>query len=79
VGLIVVALRLWVAVYLWVVSEYVYLLFRGGGGGLWSHTLNCWMVLSGKTSLLYLLLCIEWMGKPSVTGFLLMSTNRDGY
>jgi hypothetical protein len=45
----------------------------------WSRTLNCWMVLSGKTSLLYLLLCIEWMGNPSVTGFLLMSTNRDGY
>ena len=43
----------------------------GWCGIKWSHTLNCWVVLSGKTSLLYLLLCIEWMGAPCVTGFLL--------
>ena len=41
----------------------------GWCGVKWCHTLNCWMVLSGKTSLLYLLLCIAWMDKPSVTGF----------
>jgi len=42
----------------------------GRCGIKWSDTLNCWMVLSGKTSLSCLLLCIEWIGKPSVTGFL---------
>ena len=63
-------LRLWVAVYLWVMSEYVYLLFRGGG--VVSNSPILWTVgWYGKTSLLYLLLCIGWMGKPSVTGFLL--------
>ena len=45
----------------------------------WSHTLNFWVVMSGKTSLLYLILCIEWMGTPSVTEILLTSTNRVGY
>ena len=56
---------------IWVMSEYICLLFHGGGVVSNGLTLNCWMVLSGKTSLLYLHLCIEWMGKPSVTGFLL--------
>ena len=41
----------------------------GWCGIKWSPTLNNWLVLSGKTSLSYLLLCIERMGKPSVPGF----------
>ena len=31
------------------------LLFRGNGGIKWSHALNCWMVLFGMASLLFLL------------------------
>ena len=51
----------------------------GWCGIKWSHTLTCWMVLSGETSLLYPFLCTEWMDKPSVTSFLLTSTNGGGY
>jgi len=60
-------------IYGWYRSTSV-LLFRGGGGRCGikrSHILNCLMVLSGKTSLLYLVLCNGWMSKPYVMGFLL--------
>ena len=53
-------------------SESVYLDVSWGWCGInWSHTLNCWMVLSVKTSLLYLLLCSKWTNKLSVTCFIL--------
>jgi len=65
-------LRLWVAVYLWVMSEYVYFAVSWVWCGIkWSRTPNCWMVLSGKISLLFLLLCYKRTDTISVTGFLL--------